>query len=150
MIYMYADGACSGNGTESARAGWAFTVYADEGESTPIYQEKGRLAGEKQTNNRAELQAILKALNYIDSDNSNTEYTIYSDSEMAVKGITGEASRNANRDIWERIESICDNIITNNKYVIIQHVKGHADNKRHNYCDSLAVAASRALLLIPA
>ena len=34
MIYMYADGACSGNGTESARAGWAFTVYADEGEST--------------------------------------------------------------------------------------------------------------------
>lgn len=149
MIYMYADGACSGNGTESARAGWAFTVYADEGESTPIHEEKGRLAGERQTNNRAELQAILKALNYIDSD-SNKEYTIYSDSEMAVKGITGEASRNANRDIWESIESICDNIISANKLVTIKHIKGHADNKRHNYCDSLAVAASRALLLIPA
>jgi ribonuclease HI len=146
---MYADGACSGNGTESARAGWAFTVYADEGESTPIYQEKGRLAGERQTNNRAELQAVLKALKWIDSD-SNKEYTIYSDSEMVVKGITGEASRNANRDIWEHIESICDNIIASNKSVLIQHVKGHADNTRHNYCDSLAVMASRALLLIPA
>lgn len=144
MIYVYTDGACSGNGTNKAKAGWAFVVYADNGES-PIYKEKGRLNGERQTNNRAELQAILEALTHI-KGSVERDFTIYSDSEIAVKGINGEVARNANRDIWDEIESVCDKIIADNKHVSIKHVKGHADDARHNYCDSLAVTASRALL----
>lgn len=144
MLYVYTDGACSGNGTDKARAGWAFTVYADSTE-TPMFESKGRLKGEKQTNNRAELTAILKALAYI-SESNDKEFTIFSDSEIAVKGINGEVARNANRDIWDDIESICDIIIAD-KTVIIKHVKGHADDIRNNYTDALAVSASRALLL---
>ena len=54
---IYTDGACTGNGTENARAGYGVYFGKDDPRNVAA-----PLEGELQTNNRAELQAILVAL----------------------------------------------------------------------------------------
>lgn len=144
------------NGTPSARAGWAYGVF-DEKTLKMTYSQKGRVSN-KQTNNRAELNAMYEALKYVYTNKhmiSNGEQVlIYSDSEITVKGINGECSRNANRDLWDAVEQLCDSISSemNNK-IIIQYIEAHKcptdtyDIHRLNCdVDKLAKTASRALL----
>ena len=56
MITITADGACSGNGQANPSAGWA-AILRSNGKHKII---SGKLPG-KQTNNRAELTAVLEA-----------------------------------------------------------------------------------------
>ena len=157
FILIFTDGACMGNGTPSARAGWAYGVF-DERTLEMTYSQKGRVA-DKQTNNRAELNAIYEALKYVYNNRhiipKNETILIYSDSEIMVKGINGECSRNANRDLWDAVEPLCDSISSemNNK-IIIQYIEAHkcpTDNydlhKLNCDVDKLAKSASRALLI---
>lgn len=141
-----------GNGTDNARAGWAYGVY-DSNTLTMIMNQKGRVKG-TQTNNRAELNAVYEALKYIASlDPTGEQITIYSDSEITIKGLKGECSRNANKDIWHQIELLCDTINSKQLNVDVMFVESHKssnDNKDiHNLnceIDRLAKIASRALL----
>lgn len=117
------------------------------------YSQKGRVAN-KQTNNRAELNAIYEALKYVyDNQTQNTKnVTIYSDSEIMVKGINGECARNANRDLWDVVEPLCDAISSKmNIQINIQYIEAHKDStsldyyKLNSIVDKLAKQASRAL-----
>jgi len=78
--YVYTDGACSKNGMHGAAAG--IGVYFGEGDARNISK---RLPG-KQTNNVAELTAIISVFPFIESDiRSGKRVTIVTDSEYSIK-----------------------------------------------------------------
>ena len=66
-IYVYTDGACSNNGRPNAKAGLG--VFFGDGDSRNVYK---RIVG-KQTNNVAELSAIIEAYHILEKDYHNYE-----------------------------------------------------------------------------
>lgn len=82
--YVYTDGACSKNGSKHACAG--IGVYFGEGDERNIAK---RVEG-KQTNNVAELTAILETYSAIKNDveNMGKKVAIVSDSEYAIKCVS--------------------------------------------------------------
>lgn len=81
--YVYTDGACSNNGRKSACAG--IGIYF--GENDPRNVSK-KIDG-KQTNNTAELSAIIETFSIIQNDIINgKQISIVSDSEYAIKCAT--------------------------------------------------------------
>lgn len=87
-IEVYTDGASSSNGKINAQAGWG--VYWPESEDTKSdlhgRNESGRLPGAEQTNNRAELMGIIRAIQLC--PDPSAQLIIYSDSQYSIKGET--------------------------------------------------------------
>ena len=82
-INVYTDGACSNNGKPDARAG--FGVWFGEDDSRNVSESFNGV----QTNNRAELLAIVKALSILREDIENgTQVNIYSDSSYSIRCCT--------------------------------------------------------------
>ena len=82
-IYVYTDGACSNNGKKNARAG--FGVYF--GKDDP--RNASESYNGPQTNNVAELLAIIKALTILRQEIDNGEkIIIYSDSTYSIRCCT--------------------------------------------------------------
>lgn len=134
MIVVGTDGACAGN---PGPAGWAWVV--DEGR-----WQAGSLGA--QTNNVAELEAILRVLV---AAPSGVDLRILTDSEYALKAVTvwHKAWR---RNGWktrdgkpvknrERIEAATDVIRLRTGRTEVQWVKGHADHPLNEAADRLAV-----------
>jgi len=134
-VAIYTDGSCLNNGQPDASAGWAVVIKGDI--KTTI---SGKLPGEKQTNNRAELFGLLKALEWV-KNHPEAKAAIYSDSKIAIDGLLGDSQRKANRDIWVDIEQICPNIAS--QLIIVQHV----DREENKEADELARKAANALLI---
>lgn len=102
-ILIYTDGACLGNGQSNPQAGYSFvwrpSAYSDTGEVTHAGTVCGRLeeygptgVAYKQTSNRAELRAVIAALQFRDwgSDCRGkwTFIVIATDSEYVAIGAT--------------------------------------------------------------
>jgi ribonuclease HI len=81
--FVYTDGACSNNGRKNAAAG--IGIFFGVGDKRNVSR---RIEG-KQTNNTAELTAILEAYGLIQSDLDKGKcITIVSDSEYAIRCVT--------------------------------------------------------------
>lgn len=94
--YVYTDGACSNNGKENAVAGIGIFFGTDDPRNL-----SQKIEG-KQTNNAAELTAIIKAYSIIEADvRSGKKIVIMTDSEYAIKCIStyGEKCYNQN---WKK------------------------------------------------
>ena len=79
ILKVYTDGACSNNGQLNAKAG--FGVYFGENDSRNISK---RVIG-KQTNNVAELSAIIEVFSILkDEIKMYNKIIIYSDSKIAI------------------------------------------------------------------
>ena len=134
-IEIYTDGACSCN---PGPGGWGAVLLYKE-------QEK-RLSGfeDNTTNNRMELLAVIKALEELKEP---CNIMLYSDSAYVVNAFLNNWIiewqmnnwRTANRkevkniDLWQKLISF-----TKIHNITFNKVKGHADNKYNNICDSLA------------
>ena len=82
-INVYTDGACSNNGRANAKAGLG--IYFGEGDPR---NSSERIIG-KQTNNTAELTAILRAAAILQEEIMNGyEINIYTDSEYSRRCCT--------------------------------------------------------------
>ena len=100
-IIVYTDGGCSGNGRVDAKAG--IGVYFSE---TDIRNCSERIDG-KQTNNTAEIKAILKAADILKREIlAGFNIHIYSDSQYAIRCCTtfGEKQEMAG---WQPIPNMC-------------------------------------------
>ena len=128
MYIIYVDGACK---TSDKTGGWAFVVLKD-GEK--IYSEFN--SEDNTTNNRMEIIACIKALEYC-LNNNIKEATIISDSMYVIGTMSEGWKRGKNHDLWRTMDDLCERV-----EIIWQHVKGHDGNEWNNLCDSLAVAAS--------
>lgn len=82
MIRIYTDGGSRGNPGKSA---CSFIVLKNE----EIVFKESKFLGIK-TNNEAEYNAIISALNWISKNLNNEDIEIISDSELVIKQINGE------------------------------------------------------------
>jgi ribonuclease HI len=138
------DGACSANGTEEARGGWAAIVITPSGEET-ILTGGAALT----TNNRMELTAAIEGISATPED---ARVELVTDSSYVAKAISDgwleswqkrgwkTAGRKPvkNRDLWERM------IVELDRHVGVTPtlVKGHAGHPANERADRLAQDAA--------
>lgn len=152
VVHVYTDGSCLNNGRSNAMAGYG--VWFGPGDSRNV---SSFLRG-RQTNNRAELTAILVALEKLVSElHDGTRIVIHTDSEYSMKcfgkyGRTAESrqwkgfdgTEIPNRDLIER------GVPLFRKYhnVSLRYIKAHTgDSDQHSQgnamADQLAVAGAK-------
>jgi len=124
-IIIYTDGSSRGN---PGPGGYGAIIQHD-GKETIL-----RGGEQETTNNRMEMMAILKALEWLVDNPGDAE--IYSDSSLIINSITKGWKRKKNIDIWEEIDKALDKIQTKIEW---NWVKGHADNEINNRVDEIAV-----------
>lgn len=131
VIEIFTDGSCLGN---PGPGGWGVIIHFSE-------KEIKLSGGEKDTtNNRMEMMAILKALEWLRTESSLSpeelnqyKIVIYSDSNLLVQTLTKGWKRKANTDLWQEIDKLRAWLNINWTWV-----KAHATNKYNNLVDELA------------
>lgn len=91
MLKIWTDGACLGNGTPQARGSWAFV--------TSQGHEESGLGEIGTSNNRMELTAVIRALQYCQA-NGKFWVHIYSDSKLVINCARGSWRKRSNNDLW--------------------------------------------------
>jgi ribonuclease HI len=149
---VYTDGSCLHNGTIMARAGYG--VYFSENNPRNL---SARLPGQKQSNQRAELYAVLRALETYrfhqrDGDLPKTVYVL-TDSKYVVQAltdwvklweingwVTGDGQPVISQDLFERAWRLLKilKVGKNGIEVVIKHVKGHSGIYGNHQADQLA------------
>lgn len=125
MLKVYCDGACSGN---PGPGGWAFVI--------PRFDIEISDYEEQTTNNRMEITAAMKALEYLLEHFFNEDnIEIITDSQYVINTMTKGWQKKKNTDLWDRL----DNAVGKFNSITWTWVKGHADNKYNKRCDELAV-----------
>ncbi len=143
-IKIYTDGACTGN---PGPGGWAAIILFEK-------DKKELFGGEKlTTNNRMELTAAIKALEYCNEQEkkqlSLKQIKIYTDSIYLKDGITiwiknweknnwktADKKNVKNVDLWKKLKEL-----TQSKHVQWIWIKGHSGDKLNDLADSLAKRA---------
>ena len=131
MIKIYTDGACSVN---PGIGGWGAIIIFDSGEEKEISGSELET-----TNNRMEITAVIKSLE-LKELNIEDKVKIYSDSTYVINTITKNWKRNANNDLWDKLDNLLEKRI-----VEWEWVKGHSGNKYNEIADKLAVNAINEL-----
>ena len=148
-IEIYTDGSLKKIG-EKSFGGWAFIATFD---NQCIFSESG--GQENTTNQRMELTAIIKALEYAQKHRRKSEkIVILSDSAYAVEcylkewyvnwqtngWINSEGKEVANKDLWMQIIPFFDNF-----WYEFKKVKGHDSDYWNDKCDEMAQKESQFL-----
>jgi ribonuclease HI len=122
LVEIYTDGGCNSNGLNNAIAGVG--VFFGENDSRNVSK---RIEG-LQTNNRAELTAIIEALKIcLDYD---SVVVIYTDSEYSINGICGANKIKKNKDLFLEITGLLQQRKGETKF---EKVQGHSGKKDGNY-----------------
>ncbi|MGN0920073.1 MAG: ribonuclease HI [Alphaproteobacteria bacterium] len=133
-VYLYTDGACSGN---PGPGGWACLLK---------YKEKTKeISGgaPKTTNNQMELQAVIEGLSLLKKP---CEVELFTDSKYVLEGATkwldgwiqkgwkkADKKPVLNRELWEKLIPLF------NRHTIDWHwVKGHAGHPENERVDTMA------------
>ncbi|KAJ3341880.1 hypothetical protein HDU83_006401 [Entophlyctis luteolus] len=149
VMNIYTDGACTHNGQYGAKAGVGVFFGSDD---TRNISEP--LQGSVQTNNRAELMAIIRALQ---SAPANSRIRLHTDSNYSYLGITrwlevwkqkswrrDDGKDLLNKDLWMQLDSELKKRGRHSR-VEFAHVAGHTGNYGNEQADKLAVSgASKA------
>ena len=141
MIKVYTDGSCLGN---PGNGGWAFVVINEKDISYRAGFERNT------TNNKMELMAAIKAIEFLDKYN---DINLNTDSNYVRQGITNwilnwkrnnwkTSTKKAvkNRELWERLDNL--NV---SKNIIWSWVKAHNVDEFNNQVDQLARQAAETL-----
>lgn len=147
-IELYSDGAVSNNGYEGAIGGWAFGAWSD---MHPIYFKSEQVT-ENPTNQRCELLGAINAFEWQKETfgNCHKSVVLFTDSAYVANAFnqnwitnwekngwrTADKKEVANRDLWDRLIPFY-----HSKRHKVVKVDGHADDRRNNYIDKLAVEA---------
>lgn len=124
---VYTDGCYSRKHDEGA---FAYVILGSDGNE--VRRGSYKISGE--TNNRAELKAIIAALHFLPS--RDCRVLVVSDSKYAMNTIAGKWARNANQDLFP----ISDRIISEKALEVeYRWVKGHSGVEYNELCDRLCV-----------
>lgn len=122
---VYTDGAYSQMNDEGA---YAFVILTELNNEVKRFAEKIT----HETNNRAELKAIINAILQLPQDAKDV--IVYSDSQYALNTLSGKWKRKLNKDLF----LIWDDV-TKERGLDIEYnwVKGHNGNEYNELCDKL-------------
>ncbi|KAF7525787.1 hypothetical protein G7054_g10962 [Neopestalotiopsis clavispora] len=147
VLHIYTDGSSRGNGRIGAAAGVGVFFGANDPRNI-----SERLRGEPQTNQRAELTAILRALQKVSVDQ---DVQIHTDSKYSLNCITewyrgwvakgwktqgGEDVKN--KDLVQAIRAKIDDRDASGTKTLFQWVRGHGISPGNIEADKLAVRGS--------
>ncbi len=146
--YVYTDGACIHNGKKYAKAG--IGIFFGLGDKRNVSE---RISG-KQTNNAAELEAILRVFQIFEKEmKKGEEYVIMTDSEYAIKCMGSYGYKLALKH-WKsdkpipNFEKVKAGFILFQNYpnVRLEHVRAHTGKKDmhslgNEWADKLATAS---------
>ena len=126
--YVYTDGACSNNGKDNAFAGIGIFFGINDNRNISKNIEG------KQTNNTAELTAIIETYNIIENDIINgKKIAIVSDSEYAIRCVSSYGEKCFKKD-WnvdipnkELIKKAYE-LYKNKRNIKFVHIKAHTNN----------------------
>jgi len=121
-IDFYTDGAYS---SKKQRGGWAF--YCPELRIRVCNTELHT------TNNRMELIAAIKALEFADESNliDYKDIVIFSDSAYLVETMNGKFQKKTNIDLWDKLDNLVASMY--NHRISFKHIKAHTGEKNGNY-----------------
>lgn len=140
---VYTDGSLKKLGSKLTFGGWSYIITRD---CKKIYEAAGSEQGT--TNQRMELEAIRKGLEYASSiRRPNERVIIYSDSAYAINcfqqewyinwqnngWVNSKGDNVANQDLWIEIIPYFDNF-----WYYFEKVKGHSNVLWNEECDKLA------------
>ncbi len=142
-ISIYTDGSCLGN---PGPGGWGAVVISDKG----VRRMKG--SETESTNNRMELQAVIKSLGSIKED---LPIMLHTDSKYVQQGISlwmenwlkkglldrkkgAGKSRLKNADLWLKLLQV-----STSRQIVWKWVKGHANDEYNEMAHRLAHDAAR-------
>jgi len=144
-IKIYTDGACIGN---PGPGGWAAIILSEN--------KKNQLFGGEKltTNNRMELTAAIKALEYCKKEEgkqpSLKQIKIYTDSKYLKEGITvwinsweknnwktADKKNVKNVDLWKKLKEL-----SQSNHIEWCWVKGHSNDPMNDLADKLAKEAT--------
>ena len=139
MIEVYTDGSCLGNPGEG---GWAFLILKGD----QLISKSG--SAKNSTNNRMELTAAIKALEYLKDEkilkiNTDSSYlkngiNLWIDNWKKNNWLNSKKEQVKNKELWMELE-----LLTKNKDIYWNWVKAHNDNKFNNMVDNLAREAAK-------
>ncbi|EFW22435.1 ribonuclease H [Coccidioides posadasii str. Silveira] len=148
MLKIYTDGSSLGNGKAVSKAGVG--VYFGPGDERNVSEP---LKGNRQTNQRAELTAISRAL---DIAPRHRDVTIYTDSKYAIdcvtvwfvrwqrnKWMTTDHKPVENKDLVQSIRAKIEERTLLNVKTLFEWVKGHNKDPGNEAADRLAVRGAK-------
>ena len=150
-LKVYTDGACKLMKDKTLVGGWGYIIC--DKEYNIEQQANGKLRKGPQSAIRAELEAFYQVLLIISKYKSSVKFDIYCDNESLVSGVIGYSERKSNRDLWDKIEPLCNKIAGRFRiHNIISHQKGllSKDEEMNKYTDKLARIGVNSLMLAPA
>ena len=135
-VYIFTDGACSGN---PGPGGWGAVLRYNSVEKEMSGSDP------ETTNNRMELTACIEALKQLKEP---CEVVLTTDSQYVVNGITngwaaswkrngwrkGDKKPALNPELWDALLTLCEK-----HKVTFSWIKGHAGHEENERCDRLAV-----------
>ena len=122
---IYTDGGYSNKHNVGA---FAYVMLDGDGN----FIRKGAWKITNETNNRAELKAIITAVYHLFREKADV--VINSDSMYAINTLSGKWARNANTDLFD----VWDRILKENDYKLtFNWVKGHNGNEYNEMCDKM-------------
>lgn len=142
VIEVYTDGSCSNNGNENASAG--IGVWFGDDDDRNLSE---KLEGE-QSNNRAEIQAVIRALEIIkETEGVLCHVIVYTDSMHVLNTMTqwidnwieNNFKKKKNVDLWKKLYSLVDEFDS----IEWVHTKSHSGIYGNEKADELARKASR-------
>ncbi|KAH6642514.1 ribonuclease H-like domain-containing protein [Boeremia exigua] len=148
QIVVYTDGSSLGNGQTGAVAGVG--VYFGTNDKRNVSEP---LRGTKQTNQRAELTAVARALDHVPIDRdvlicTDSYYAIRCIAEWSPKWLRNGWKNSAGKDVENRdlvepiVSRVCEREACKAK-TKFQWIKGHANDPGNVAADQLAVQGSR-------
>ena len=131
MVEVWTDGSCLGN---PGKGGWAFLAKTENN----TFESSG---GEKfTTNNKMELTAVIKALEYLKENNvKNVKFNL--DSQYVKNGIeiwinnwkTSDKKEVKNKELWIELDELVKDF-----NISWNWVRGHDGNQNNEIVDKLA------------
>jgi ribonuclease HI len=144
---IYTDGACPSNGLNNSRAGIGIFFSP----SSP-HNISRRLPGPQQTNQRAELFAVLKALEFLHIHKTPGVVVIMTDSKYVISALTVWAQKweregwksvtgtdVVSKDLFKRARDLLGSLRADGVFVHFKHVRGHSGLWGNEEADRLAV-----------
>jgi ribonuclease HI len=138
-ILIFTDGSSRGN---PGPGGWGAIVVAD----SHVVELGGSDA--HTTNNKMELMAAIRALEFVSSKNISGPIVVFSDSEYVVKGMTlwlpnwrknnwRTAAKKPvlNQELWQTLS-----VLAENQKIEWKYVAGHAGHDANERCDDIATS----------
>ncbi|MER8486506.1 ribonuclease HI [Mesorhizobium sp. M1322] len=144
-ILIHTDGGCSPN---PGNGGWAVVLRRIEG-SAEIRVKRLKGSEPETTNNRMELTAAIRALEFLKSDEPDP-IVLVSDSRYLIDGITvylpgwkvrgwrkSDKKPVENTDLWQALDALAEG-----RDIVWEWVRGHSGDPYNDEVDRLATMAA--------